>query len=99
MNAGMNQETRVESTARTPQSVPQIMGAIGRAARAAALALNVASSGQKNLALKASAAALRARRHKILAANDRDVREATAKGLSPAMLCLLYTSPSPRDCS
>ncbi len=86
MNAGMNQETRTESAARSPQSVPQIMGAIGRAARAAALALSVASSDQKNLALKASAAALRARRHKILAANDRDVREATAKGLSPAML-------------
>jgi glutamate-5-semialdehyde dehydrogenase len=75
MNAGMNQET-----------VPEIMGAIGRAARAAALALSVASSEQKNLALKAAAAALRARRHKILAANDRDMREATAKGLSPAML-------------
>ncbi len=82
----MNQETLSQISSRLPQSVPEIMGAIGRAARAAALALSVASSEQKNLALKASAAALRARRHKILAANDRDMREATAKGLSPAML-------------
>ncbi len=82
----MNQETLSQISSRLPQSVPDIMGAIGRAARAAALALSVASSEQKNLALKASAAALRARRHKILAANDRDMREATAKGLSPAML-------------
>ncbi|MGO9994784.1 MAG: glutamate-5-semialdehyde dehydrogenase [Steroidobacteraceae bacterium] len=82
----MNQKTLSQISARTPQSVPDIMGAIGRAARAAALALSVASSEQKNLALQGAAAALRARRHKILAANDRDMCEATAKGLSPAML-------------
>ncbi|MGO8854807.1 MAG: glutamate-5-semialdehyde dehydrogenase [Steroidobacteraceae bacterium] len=82
----MNQKTLSQISARTPQSVPDIMGAIGRAARAAALTLSVASSEQKNLALQAAAAALRARRHKILAANDRDMGEATAKGLSPAML-------------
>jgi len=86
VNAGMNQKTLSQISARTPQSVPDIMGAIGRAARAAALTLSVASSEQKNLALQAAAAALRARRHKILAANDRDMGEATAKGLSPAML-------------
>lgn len=86
MNAGMNPETLAQVSARTPQSVPEIMGAIGKAARAAALALSVASSDQKNLALKAAAAALRARRHKLLAANDRDMFEATAKGLSPALL-------------
>jgi len=82
----MNPETLAQVSARTPQSVPEIMGAIGKAARAAALALSVASSDQKNLALKAAAAALRARRHKLLAANDRDMFEATAKGLSPALL-------------
>jgi glutamate-5-semialdehyde dehydrogenase len=69
-----------------PQPLPEIMAAIGRAARAAALALSVASSDQKSRALKAAAASLRARRHKILAANDRDMREATGKSLSPAML-------------
>ena len=71
---------------RPGQSVPDIMSAIGRAARAAALALNVAPSEQKNRALRAAAAALRARRHKIIAANERDMREAVTKGLSPALL-------------
>jgi glutamate-5-semialdehyde dehydrogenase len=71
----MNQET-----------VPDIMKAIGAAARAAALVLSVASTDQKDRALKAAAAALRARRHKILAANDRDMLEAGQKGLSPALL-------------
>jgi glutamate-5-semialdehyde dehydrogenase len=67
-------------------SVPEIMAAIGKAARAASLALGVAPSDRKNLALKAAAAALRARRHRILAANDRDMRDAAAKGLTPAIL-------------
>ena len=55
------------------------MQTIGRAARAA-------STEQKNRALRAAADALRARRHKILAANQRDMSEASAKGLSPALL-------------
>jgi glutamate-5-semialdehyde dehydrogenase len=67
-------------------AVPDLMAAIGRAARVAATALNVASTDQKNRALRAAAAALRARRHKIIAANDRDMREAAAKELSPALL-------------
>jgi glutamate-5-semialdehyde dehydrogenase len=88
--------TRVESEPLAPpsgaaqsvpvQSVPDIMRGLGREARAASLALSVASSEQKNRALKSAAAALRARRHKIIAANDRDMREAIAKGLSAALL-------------
>jgi glutamate-5-semialdehyde dehydrogenase len=70
----------------TALPVPELMRAIGRAARAAAMALNVATTDQKNRALRAAAAAMRARRHKIVAANERDLREATAKGLSPALL-------------
>jgi len=66
--------------------VADIMGAIGRAARAAAPLLELASSDQKNRALRAAAASLRARRHKILAANERDVRDAASHGLSNAML-------------
>ena len=66
--------------------VADIMEAIGRAARAAAPLLELASSDQKNRALRAAAASLRARRHKILAANERDVREAAAHGLTSAML-------------
>jgi glutamate-5-semialdehyde dehydrogenase len=83
-------ETSVQVSARgpqqQPQSLPQMMAAMGRAARAASLALAAAPTEQKNLALRAAATALRARRHKILAANDRDLREAAAGGLSPAML-------------
>ncbi|MGO8830781.1 MAG: gamma-glutamyl-phosphate reductase, partial [Steroidobacteraceae bacterium] len=60
--------------------VADIMGAIGRAARAAAPLLELASSDQKNRALRAAAASLRARRHKILAANERDVRDAASHG-------------------
>ena len=68
------------------ESVPDLMRAMGRAARAAATALNIATTDQKNRALRSAAAALRARRHKIIAANERDVREAAAQGLSPALL-------------
>jgi glutamate-5-semialdehyde dehydrogenase len=86
----MNRETFDPVPAPTPAasapSVPDLMRAIGSAARAAALVLAIAPSAQKNLALRAAAAALRARRHKILAANDRDMRDATAKGLSSALL-------------
>jgi len=82
----MNQETTAEDSVRTPQSVADVMRAIGRGARSAALVLSLASAEQKNRALRAAAASLRARRHKIIAANDRDMREAAAKDLSPALL-------------
>jgi glutamate-5-semialdehyde dehydrogenase len=82
----MNQDTTAEGKVRTPPSVADVMRTIGRDARAAALALSLASTDQKNRALLAAAASLRARRHKIIAANDRDMREAAAKGLSPALL-------------
>ena len=82
----MNQDTTAEGKVRTPPSVADVMRTIGRDARAAALALGLASTDQKNRALRAAAASLRARRHKIIAANDRDMREAAAKDLSPALL-------------
>src|ERR1700680_5072593 len=82
----MNQDTAAEGSVRTPQSVADVMRAIGRDARAAALALGLASTDQKNRALRAAAASLRARRHKIICANDRDMRAAAAKELSPALL-------------
>jgi glutamate-5-semialdehyde dehydrogenase len=82
----MNQDTTAEGAVRTPQSVADVMRAIGRGARAAAPALSLASTDQKNRALRAAAASLRARRHKIIAANDRDMRAAAAKELSPALL-------------
>jgi glutamate-5-semialdehyde dehydrogenase len=63
-----------------------IMDAIGRDARAAAPVLELAGSDQKNRALRAAAAALRARRHKILAANDRDMQQAQGEGASAPLL-------------
>jgi glutamate-5-semialdehyde dehydrogenase len=83
---GMDQDTTAEGSVRTPQNVADVMRTIGRGARAAALALCLATTEQKNRALRAAAASLRARRHKIIAANDRDMRAAEAKELSPALL-------------
>jgi glutamate-5-semialdehyde dehydrogenase len=68
------------------QSVPDLMQAIGRAARGAAGVLALAPTEQKNRALVAAAAALRAHRHRILAANERDVADATARALSAALI-------------
>ena len=81
----MNSDAIANASA-PPDSVPDLMRAIVRDARAASLVLAAADTDQKNRALKAAAAALRARRHQILAANEQDLREAAAKGLSPALL-------------
>jgi glutamate-5-semialdehyde dehydrogenase len=64
----------------------EIMRAIGRAARAAAPLLELAPGEQKNRALEAAAAALRARRHEILAANGRDMQSASSQGVTSALL-------------
>jgi glutamate-5-semialdehyde dehydrogenase len=66
--------------------VADIMRAIGRAARDAASRLELASSDQKNRALTAAAAALRASSRGILAANELDMREAASHGAAGAML-------------
>src|SRR5258708_2949106 len=67
-------------------AVADLMRGIGRAAREAALVLALAPTEQKNRALRAAAAALRSRRLEILAANDKDMAEAAARGLSNALL-------------
>jgi glutamate-5-semialdehyde dehydrogenase len=66
--------------------VADLMSGIGRAARNAEPVLELASSEQKNRALKAAAASLRAHCQKILAANDRDMQGAASKGMTSAML-------------
>src|ERR1022692_1099425 len=66
--------------------VADIMRAIGREARNAASRLELASGDQKNRALKAAAAALRASSQRILAANELDMRDAAAHGAAGAML-------------
>ncbi len=69
-----------------PQGVAELMQGMGREARSASLALALASTDQKNRALKAAAAALRTRRREILAANDADMRDAGVQNISPAFL-------------
>ncbi len=66
--------------------VHQLMQDIGRAAVAAAAQLALADTAVKNRALLAAAAALRARRAQILAANAADMDSARAAQLSGALL-------------
>ncbi|MEI9997051.1 MAG: glutamate-5-semialdehyde dehydrogenase [Rhizomicrobium sp.] len=66
-----------------PVSLATEMQALGAAARAAARALREASTETKNKALRAAAAAIRARGSDILAANAQDL--AAASGLTPAL--------------
>jgi glutamate-5-semialdehyde dehydrogenase len=62
------------------------MIALGHAARAAARAVREASTGTKDKALRAAAAAIRAHTKNILAANAEDLAKAKANGISPSML-------------
>ena len=70
----------------TGSSVANLMQGIGLQARAAASILALASTLQKNRALLAAAAALRAHLPKILAANAIDMRDATERGTAGALL-------------
>ena len=66
--------------------VHALMQDMGRAAVAAAVSLSLADAATKNRALLASAAALRAQRQPILAANAVDMQAARAAALSAALL-------------
>src|ERR1700735_4725792 len=66
--------------------VADLMNSIGLAARAAAPALELASSDQKNRALQAADEALGARRREILAANEQDMCPTRAQGATAALL-------------
>jgi len=66
--------------------VASLMDTIGRAARAAAPTLELASSDQKNRALGAAAEALGARHREILAANEQDMQGARSQGATSALL-------------
>jgi glutamate-5-semialdehyde dehydrogenase len=66
--------------------VADLMRSMGRAARAAAEVLAFVPTAQKNRALLAAAAALRASKLKLLEANEGDMREAAARGLPAALL-------------
>jgi glutamate-5-semialdehyde dehydrogenase len=63
-----------------------VMAGIGRAARAAAHALSLASTETKNRALRAAAATIRRRATDILAANARDMAAVRTNSAAPAFL-------------
>ena len=67
-------------------SVPALMADLGRRARQAARRVALASAEEKNAALRAMAAAIRARAGSILAANEGDLTDAKAKGQTPAFI-------------
>jgi glutamate-5-semialdehyde dehydrogenase len=66
--------------------VGELMEGLGKAAVAAASVLALAPTAQKNTALAAAAAAIRARLAAILTANDADMVQARARHLSAARL-------------
>jgi glutamate-5-semialdehyde dehydrogenase len=72
------------------RSLEEAMRALGRRARLAALELARATSTQKDRALQAAAAAIRAGSDEILAANARDMQAARERKLSGAMLDRLH---------
>jgi len=74
------------SSARHEATVAEIMTAMGRNARDAAPLLELASTDQKNRALRAAAAVLRKRCSEILAANARDMEGAVSSGAGGALL-------------
>ena len=66
--------------------LPSQMNELGRAAVAASHELALAVTERKNAALRAMAAGLRQQREALLAANRLDVKQATERGISGAML-------------
>ncbi|QLG89499.1 glutamate-5-semialdehyde dehydrogenase [Chitinibacter bivalviorum] len=69
-----------------PANIQSYMQNVGRQARAASRAMAKASTGAKNAALNAIADAIVRDAAKLLAANSRDMEQARADGLEPAML-------------
>jgi glutamate-5-semialdehyde dehydrogenase len=76
----------MSSKAKSPQSVAEFMDQIGAQGRDAATMLAASTSDDRNAALLASATNIRDRADTILRANEIDVREGKAGGLSAAML-------------
>jgi glutamate-5-semialdehyde dehydrogenase len=70
----------------TELPIPQVMEALGRAAREAAVSLAACSPDTRNAALRAAGAAIREGCANILEANARDMQSATDRALSAAML-------------
>jgi len=71
---------------KTTRSIADMMDDIGRAARQCAAMLATTTGEQRNVALAASAVAIRQSAHDIAAANKLDMNAAESRGLSGAML-------------
>ena len=72
--------------AHVDSKIGELMEGLGKAALEAAGVLALANTERKNTALSVAAAAVRARRGEILAANERDMSAARAAKLSGALL-------------
>lgn len=72
--------------------IQEYMQTLGRQARTASRAMAAASAGAKNHALNEIARLIRARAPELLAANARDLEQARADGLEPAMIDRLTLS-------
>ena len=78
-------------------TIQETIRSLALAARAAAAELRKLSTEEKNAALRAVAAQLRADREEIYAANAEDVKAAVASGLSAAMTDRLTLTPARFD--
>lgn len=78
-------------------TIQETIRSLAVAARAAAAELRKLSTEEKNAALRAVAAQLRADREEIYAANAEDVKAAAASGLSAAMTDRLTLTPARFD--
>jgi glutamate-5-semialdehyde dehydrogenase len=91
MNAGRHDSQHPSAvgtpdTASPPTAIGDLMESIGKAAVEAAAVLATTPAATKDVALRSAAAAIRARRGEILAANARDMSAATDAKLSAALL-------------
>jgi glutamate-5-semialdehyde dehydrogenase len=84
---------RAMSGGERAEDVPAMMNDLGRRARAAARRLALAPPEQKNAALMAMAAALRADAPSILAVNALDVADVKASGALPSFIDRLTLDP------
>jgi len=90
----MMPQSLTRSHARSSEAgLAQEMAEIGRRARDTAAALALAPAEAKCAALRAAAAAVRARASEILAANARDLAEADGERLAPALRDRLALDP------
>ena len=79
--------------AQQPESVTDLVEGLARAARTAQRLLARMDSPAKERALKLAASALRAAETEILAANEQDMANGAANGLTSAMLDRLKLTP------